>query len=152
MYSVFDLFTFIPLLCNAYLQDSRLCSTSSMVFLQIAISSANSIVYGGSFLSSSNSQSIFTANRDGLNADPWCSPILILKFSVVPTAHLITVLLSSYLSCTSCTYFSLFLIFSYSITALPAEPCRKLSQGLRIHNVAVFDLPCTFPSTFLEQT
>ena len=151
-YSVFDLLTFIPLLSNAYPQDSNLCSTSSLVSSQITISSANSIVHGGSLLISSVSLSIITANRNGLNADPWCSLTLTLKFSVVPTAHLTTVSLPSYISCTSCTYFSTIRIFSYNTTALPAEPCRKLSLGPRIHNVALFDLPCTFPSTFLRQT
>ena len=34
-YSVFDLLTFIPLLSNAYLQNSNLCSTSSLVSSQI---------------------------------------------------------------------------------------------------------------------
>ena len=47
------------------------------------------------------------ANRKGLNADPWCNPTLTLKLSVVPTAHLTTVLLPSYISCTSHTYFSI---------------------------------------------
>ena len=153
-YLVFDLLTFIPLLSNAYLQDSSLRSTSSLVFSQITISSANSIVHCGSLLTSSVSLSIITAKRNGLNADPWCSPTLTLKLSVVPTAHLTTVSLPSYISCTSCTVhtFPLFQIFSYSTTALPVEPCRKPSLGPRIHNVALFDLPCTFPSTFLEQT
>ena len=151
-YSVFDLFTFIPLLSNAYLQDSNLRSTSFLVSSKITISSANSIVHGGSLFTSSVSLFMITANRNGLYADPWCSPILTLKLSVVPTAHLTTVSLPSYISCTSCTYFPLFLIFSYSTTALPVEPCRKLSLGPRIHNVAVFDFPCTFPSTFLKQT
>ena len=41
-----------------------------------------------------------------LLGDPWCGPTLILKLSVVPIAHLTTVLLPSYISCTSCTYFS----------------------------------------------
>ena len=39
-----------------------------------------------------------------------------------------------------------------SITVLPVQPYRKLSLGPRIHNVALFDLPCIFPSTFLRQT
>ena len=85
-YSVFDLLTFIPLLSDAYLQDSNLCSTSSLVSSQITISSANSIVYCGSLLTSSVNLTIITANRNRLNADPWCSPTLTLKFSVVPTA------------------------------------------------------------------
>ena len=72
-YSVFDLFTFIPLLSNAYFQDSNLCSTSSLVSSQITISSANSIDHGGSLLTSSVSLSIITAKRNGLNADPWCN-------------------------------------------------------------------------------
>ena len=38
-YSVFDLLTFIPLLSNAYLQDSNLRSTSFLVSSQITISS-----------------------------------------------------------------------------------------------------------------
>ena len=105
-YSVFDLLTFIPLLSNAYFQDSNLRSTSSLVSSQITISSANSIVHGGSLLTSSVSLSIITAKRDGLNADPWCSPTLTLKLSVVPIAHLTTVSVPSYISCTSCTYFS----------------------------------------------
>ena len=105
-YSVFDLFTFIPLFSNAYFQDSNHCSTSFLVSLQITISSANSIVHGGFLLTSSVSLSIITVNSNGLNADPWCSPTLNLKLSVVPTAHLTTVLLRSYISCTSCTYFS----------------------------------------------
>ena len=57
-YSVFDLLTFIPLLSNAYLQHSSLRSTSSLVSSQITISSANSIVHGGSLLTSSVSLSI----------------------------------------------------------------------------------------------
>ena len=105
-YSVFDLLTFIPLLSNAYFQDSNLRSTYSLVSSQITISSANSIVNGGSLLTSSVSLSIITANRNGLNADPWCSPTLTLKLSVVPAAHLTTVSLPSYISCTSRTYFS----------------------------------------------
>ena len=52
-YSVFYLLTFIPLFSNAYLQDSSLCSTSSLVSSQITISTANSIVHGGSILTSS---------------------------------------------------------------------------------------------------
>ena len=105
-YSVFVLFTFIPLLSNAYFQDSNLCSTSFLVSLQITISSTNSIVHGGSLLISSASLSIITAKRNVLNADPWCSPTLTLKLSVVPIAHLTTVLLPSYISYTSRTYFS----------------------------------------------
>ena len=119
-YLVFDLLTFTPLFFNAYFQHSNLRSTSFLVSSQITISSANSIVHGGSLLTSSVSLSIITANRNGLNADPWCSPTL--------------------------------RIFSYSTTALPVEPCRKPSLGPQIHNVALFDLPCTFLSTFLEQT
>ena len=49
-YSVFVLLTFIPLLSNAYFQDSNLRSTSSLVASQITISSAKSIVHGGSLL------------------------------------------------------------------------------------------------------
>ena len=105
-YLVFDLLTFIPLLSNAYLQDSNLRSTSFLVFSQITILSANSMVHGGYLLTSSVSLSIITANRNGLNADPWCSPTLTLKLFVVPTAHLTTVSLPSYISCTSNTYFS----------------------------------------------
>ena len=110
-YSVFDLLTFIPFPFNTYFlvffsKDSNLCSTSSLVSLQITISSANSIVHGNSLLTSSVSLSIINENRNGLNADPWCSPTLTLKLSVVPTAHLTTVLLPSYISSTSCTYFS----------------------------------------------
>ena len=109
-YSVFDLLTFIPLLSNAYLQDFNLRSTSSLVSLHITISSANSIVHYGSLLTSSVSMSI-TENRNGLNADPWCSETLTLKLSVVSTAHFTTVSLLSYISCTSCTYFSTILDF-----------------------------------------
>ena len=149
-YSVFDLLTFIPLFSNAYLQHSILCSTSFLVSSQITISSANSIVHGGSLLTSSVSLSVITANRNGLNADPWCSPTLTLKLSVVPTAHLTTVSLPSYISCTSRRYFFANLGFLYSTTALLLEPCRKLSLDPRIHNEVLFDLPCTFPSTFLR--
>ena len=85
-YSVFNLLTFIPLLSNAYLQDFNLRSTSSLVSSQITISSANSIVHGGSLLTSSVSLSIIIANRNVLNANLWCSPNSILKLSVVPTA------------------------------------------------------------------
>ena len=87
-YSVFDLVTFIPLLSNAYLQHSSLCSTFSLVSSQITITSANSIVHSGSLFTSSVSLSIVTANRNRFNADPWCSPTLTLKLSVVPIAHL----------------------------------------------------------------
>ena len=62
-----------------------------LVSLQITISSVNSIVHNGFLLTSSISLSIITANRNGLNADPLCSPTLTLKLSVVPTAHLTTV-------------------------------------------------------------
>ena len=102
-YSVFDLLTFIPLFSNAYLQHSSLCSTSSLVSSQITISSANSIVHGGSLLTSFVRLSIITANRNGLNADPWCSPTLTMKLSVLPTAHLTIVSLPLYVSCTSRT-------------------------------------------------
>ena len=44
-YSVFDLLTFIPLPSNAYLLHSSLCSTSFLVYSQITISSADSIVH-----------------------------------------------------------------------------------------------------------
>ena len=75
-YLVLDLLTFIPFLSSA--QHFSLCSISSLVSSQITISSANSIVPGGSLLTSSVSLFIITANRNGLNADPWCSPILTL--------------------------------------------------------------------------
>ena len=78
-YLVSDLLTFIPLLFNTYLQHSSLFSTSSLVSLQITISSANSIVYGSSLLTLFFSLSIITSNRNGLNADPWCSLTLTLK-------------------------------------------------------------------------
>ena len=73
-YSVFDVLTFIPLLSNAYLQDSNLRSTCSLISSQITISLANSILHGGTLLTSSVSLSIITENRKGLNADSWCSP------------------------------------------------------------------------------
>ena len=57
-YSVFDLLTFISLLSNTYLKHSSLRSTSSLVYWQITISSANSIVHGGSLVTSSVSLSI----------------------------------------------------------------------------------------------
>ena len=143
-YLVFDLLTFITLLYNTYLRDSSLRSTSSLVSSQITILSTNSIVHGGSLLTSSVSLSIITANRNGLNADPWCSPTFTLKLSVVPTAHLTTILLSSYISCTSRTYFSTIPDFLCSTTALPAEPCCKLSLGLKIHNAASLTFPVFF--------
>ena len=105
-YLVFGLLTFIPLLFDAYLQHSSLCFTFFLVSSQITISSANSIVHGNSLLTSFISLFMITTNRNRLNADPWCSPTLILKLSVVLAAHLTTVLLSSYTSCTSHTYFS----------------------------------------------
>ena len=149
-YSVLNLLTFIPLLSNAYLQDSSLRSTSSLVSSQTTISSANSIVHGGYFLTSSVSLSIITANRNGLNADPWCSPTLTLKLcsSYCILHHCF---LPSYIFCTSRTYFSTIPDFLIQTTALPAEPCRKRSLGLRIHNGTLFDLPCTFPLAFLKQ-
>ena len=105
-YLDFDLLTFIPLLSNAYLQHSILCSTSFLVSLQITISSANSIVHGGFLFILSVSLSIITANKNRLNSDPWCSSTLTLNLSVVPTAYLTTVSLPLYISCTSHTYFS----------------------------------------------
>ena len=105
-YSVFDLLTFIPLLSNVYLQDSSLRFTSFLVSWQITISSANSIIHGGFLLTSSVSLSIITENKNGLNADPWCSTTSTLKFSVVPIVHLTTVSLSWYIFCISCTYVS----------------------------------------------
>ena len=108
-------------------------------------SSANSIVHSGSLLTSSVSLAIITANRNGLNADFWCNPTLTLKLSAVPTAHLTTASLPHTYPVLVAHTFPLFRIFSYSTTAPPVEPCRKLSLGPRIHNVAFFDLPCTFP-------
>ena len=108
-YLVFYLLTFIPLLFNAYHQHSSLRFISSLVFSQITMSSANSIVLGGSLLILSVSLSIITANRNVLNTDPWCSLTMTLKLSVLPTAHLSTVSLPSYISCTSRTFpFSIF--------------------------------------------
>ena len=69
-YLVFDLLTFIPLLSNAYLQDSNLRSTFFLVSSQITTSSANSIVHACFLLTSSVSLSIIIANRNRLNADP----------------------------------------------------------------------------------
>ena len=97
-YMVFDLLAFIPFLSNTYLQHSSLRSTFYLVFSQITISSTNSIVHGGFIFSSSVSLFIIIANRNGFNDDPWCSTTLTLKLSVVPTAHLTTVSLPSYLS------------------------------------------------------
>ena len=48
----------------------------------------------------------YHCKQEWINADPWCSPTLTLKLSVLPTAHLNTVSLPSYISCTSRTYFS----------------------------------------------
>ena len=125
--SVFNLLTFIPLLSNAYLQHSNLCSTSSLVFSQVTISSANNIVYGGSLLTLSVIPSIITANRKGLNVDPWCSPTLMLNFSVVPIAHITTVLLPVYISCTNSTYFS---AISDFLIQYHSSSLETLSQAL----------------------
>ena len=75
-YLVFNLFTFISFLSNAYFQDSSLCSTSSLVFSQIITSSVNNNVRGGSLLTLSVIISIITANRNGLH--PYL-PIVLLK-------------------------------------------------------------------------
>ena len=103
-YSVFDLLTFIPLLSNAYFQDSNLF----YIFFPGLFANHNIISkqhrpwwFSPYFILS---LSIITANRNGVNADPWCSTTLNLKLSAVPTIHLTTVLLPSYISCTSCTY------------------------------------------------
>ena len=105
-YLIFNRLTFIPLLSNACLQHSSLRSTLSLVSFQITLLSANRIVHGGSLLTSSVSLSIISANRNGLKADPWYSSTLTLKLPVVLIAHLTTVSVSSYISCTSRTYFS----------------------------------------------
>ncbi|KAJ8356648.1 hypothetical protein SKAU_G00194420 [Synaphobranchus kaupii] len=70
------------------------------------MSSANIMVHGDSCLTSSVNLSITIANKKGLRADPWCNPTPTLNASVTPTAHLTTVTLSSYMSCTLLTYFS----------------------------------------------
>ena len=69
-YTVFDQLTFIPLLSNAYLQNSSFYSTSSLVSLQITISAANSIVCGGSLLTSSVGLSIIIATGTDLTLIP----------------------------------------------------------------------------------
>ena len=133
-YSFFVLFTFVPLLFNAYLHHSSLRFTFFLVSSQITISSANSIVHGGSLLTSSVSLFIITANRNvqsDLDLETFCS-------SFCTPHHCLT-----YPEQVADT-FPPFLIFSYSITTLLSEPCRKLSLGPRIHNEALFDLPCTF--------
>ena len=79
-----------------------------------------------------------------VNADPWCSPTLTLKLSVVPTANLTTVFFPRTYPVQVARTFLQFLIFSYSTTALLLEPCRRLSLGPRIHKVDLFDLSCTF--------
>ena len=106
--------TLLSLFFPMHLQHSSLRSTSSLVSSRITISSANSIVHGGSLLTSSVSLSIITANRNGLKADPWCSPTLTLKLSAVLTAHLTTVSLPSYISCTSRTHF-------FTVPGFPGE-------------------------------
>ena len=123
-YLVFDLLTFI-LLFNVYLQHSILHSTL-LVSLQITISSANSIVHDGSFLTLSINLSIITANRNRLNTDPCHS--LTLTFETFCSSYC-THLLPSYISCTSRTFFSAIPDFSYSTTVLLSEPCCKLSLG-----------------------
>ena len=125
-YSVFDLLTLTPLLSIAYLQDFSLRSTSSLVSSQITISSANSIDHGGSLLTSSVSLSIIIANRNGLNADPWCSPILSLKLSVVCTCRyfykkfveIFTIFISYFVSCFLCLFLFFYALLNFLIPPL----------------------------------
>ena len=96
-YSVFDLFSslFFPMHTSRILVSAPLLPWS-LCKSQYHQQTASSMVV----LSSSVSLSIITANRNKLNADPWCSPTFTVNLSVVPTAHLITVSLPSYISCT----------------------------------------------------
>ena len=99
-YSVFDLLTFIPLLSNAYLQHSSLCSTSFCLRKsQYDQQTASSTVV------LSLLHPLFFPLSLQTETDLKLIPGAVLKLSVVPTAHLTTVSLSSYISCTSRTYF-----------------------------------------------
>uniref|UniRef100_A0A8C4Q084 Uncharacterized protein n=1 Tax=Eptatretus burgeri TaxID=7764 RepID=A0A8C4Q084_EPTBU len=106
MYSVLLLLTIIPLFSSAYLHLLRLASACSLLSLQIMMSSANIIVHGDSSLISSFNLSITIATRKGLRVNLWCNTTLTLNRSVIPTAHLTAVTLSSCISCTVLTYFS----------------------------------------------
>ena len=75
----FPLTPSLKLFSNACLHCS--CSNSSMSFslAHSTTSSANIICQGGFFLMFSVSESTKMANRKGLKADPWWSPISISK-------------------------------------------------------------------------
>lgn len=89
MYFIWLLLTFVILVSRAYLHLSSFSSSSS----QITASSANIIV--PSYPTSSVNLLITTANKGRLKADP-CNLMSTLNTSLTPTAHLTTVLLSSY--------------------------------------------------------
>lgn len=89
MYFIWLLLTFVILVSRAYLHLSSFSSSSS----QITASSANIIV--PSYPTSSVNLLITTANKGGLKTDP-CNLMSTLNTSLTPTAHLTTVLLSSY--------------------------------------------------------
>lgn len=93
--------TFISFLSRTYLHLSRFSFTSSLLSLQVTVSSAIVIVHGDSCPNSSVSLS-----QKGLKADCWCQPTFILNSCHTNSTrhHCHTALLHVYISL---TYFSL---------------------------------------------
>ena len=81
MYSVFVLVNFSPASSWCSLQHSSHSSTLSLSLSHNTRSSANSMVQGESCSMSSVMVSMININRNGLNAEPWCSPTSILTSS-----------------------------------------------------------------------
>ena len=131
MYSVFILLTFVPLLSKPYVQLSSFSSICSLLSLQITMSSANIMVHGAFSLISSVILSITIANKQGLEADPWCHPPLHMSRtppSLLPHTSLLLYCHHTYLVLFSRTSLPI-LTFSCNTTPLLLAPCHKLSPG-----------------------
>ena len=95
-YSVFVLLMRIPL-SSRVLYLFSLSSISALLSKQITTSSANIIVHGAFFLSSSYRQSITTSNRKGLSTEPWCTPTVTSNLSATAFTRFIALCAHTFL-------------------------------------------------------
>lgn len=109
--------TFIPLLSDIYLHQSRLSSTCFLFLLQIAMSYPNIMVHRDSCLNSSVKLSITTANKELTALKPLihssCSNVSLSSCSA-PSSCLSLPFLPS--SCTTTLFFFFSVTFSYTFS------------------------------------
>ena len=107
--SDFCAFTFSPPFLKALFQLMTFLCSSSVVVIS-AISSAKISSHGTNVRILTLSVSTIVINKNGLNADPWCSPTLKSNASVSPYS----VLILSHSRSLACRFYNLYWIFWYS--------------------------------------